>query len=84
MNMLTESLPFLLFTNPSVINQFTFGHWVDIYYEFLWMFAGNILDSAILYETCLCTFTFWLFMEKAFKNKKAKHLSSLLMKNNSL
>ena len=32
MKWLAESLPFHLFTNPSMINWFIFGHWVVIYY----------------------------------------------------
>ena len=32
MKWLAESLPFQLFTNPSMINRFTFGHGVVIYY----------------------------------------------------
>ena len=45
MKWLSESLPFHLFTNPSVINRFVFGHWVVIY---------HILDH---YENLLMQYT---------------------------
>ena len=43
MHTLAKSSPFHLFTNPSVINRFTLGHGVVIYY----------IISYVFYD-CLC------------------------------